>query len=112
MIAETWRSMRPGPRALTAAVLLVIALNVLVGAVTVVTGGTGRGGPTSSSYATADDGLAAYAELLARRGHPVERLRVSLDRAALERLAPHVETIAEAEGLGVHAESVRLRARR
>lgn len=36
---------------------------------------------------------------------------VSLDREALQRLAPHVATIAEAEGLGVHAESVRLRTR-
>jgi Domain of unknown function (DUF4350) len=33
------------------------------------------GGPTSSSYATASRGLAAYASLLARNGHPVRRLR-------------------------------------
>ena len=47
MIAETWRSMRPGSRAVVGAVLVVIGLNVLLRAVTVVTGGTGRGGPTS-----------------------------------------------------------------
>jgi histidinol dehydrogenase len=35
---------------------------------------------------------------------------VSLDRDTLARLAPHVVAIAEAEGLGAHAESVRLRA--
>jgi hypothetical protein len=32
-------------------------------------------GPTSSSYATTSGGLAAYAELLARAGHPVTELR-------------------------------------
>jgi hypothetical protein len=32
-------------------------------------------GPTSSSYATTPGGLAAYAELLARTGHPVTQLR-------------------------------------
>jgi histidinol dehydrogenase len=34
---------------------------------------------------------------------------VTLDEAALRRLAPHVEAIAEAEGLAAHAESVRAR---
>ena len=34
---------------------------------------------------------------------------VSADRAALERLAPHVAALANAEGLDAHAESVRLR---
>jgi histidinol dehydrogenase len=34
---------------------------------------------------------------------------VSLDRAALDRVAPHVAAIAEAEGLAAHAQSVRLR---
>jgi histidinol dehydrogenase len=34
---------------------------------------------------------------------------VSLDREAFEALAPHVEVLAEAEGLDAHAESVRLR---
>jgi histidinol dehydrogenase len=34
---------------------------------------------------------------------------VSLDEAALSRLAPHVAALAEAEGLPTHAESVRLR---
>lgn len=35
------------------------------------------GGPTSSSYATAPTGLAAYADLLAQQGHDVTRLRVA-----------------------------------
>jgi hypothetical protein len=42
----------------------------------------GTEGPASSSYATAPRGVAAYAELLARSGHPVERLRGPLAGAA------------------------------
>jgi hypothetical protein len=45
--------------------------------------GGGPGGPTSSSYATGAKGLAAWAELLSHTGHPVERLRASLDTAVL-----------------------------
>jgi hypothetical protein len=41
-------------------------------------------GPPSSSYATAADGLAGYAELLTRAGHRVERLRVAPARASLD----------------------------
>ena len=84
MIAETWRSMRPGARALVGVVALVLGLNLITAGISVVTGGSGPGGPTSSSYATGGDGLAAYAELLARHGHPVRRLRVSLDKAQLD----------------------------
>ncbi|MDP9404240.1 MAG: histidinol dehydrogenase [Actinomycetota bacterium] len=36
---------------------------------------------------------------------------ISLDEAALGRLAPHVVALAEAEGLAAHAESVRIRGR-
>ena len=42
---------------------------------------TGPEGRPSSSYATAANGSAAYAELLARRGHPVVPLRGSLTEA-------------------------------
>jgi hypothetical protein len=35
-------------------------------------------GPRSSSYATAPDGLAAYASVLERNGHPVRRLRTGI----------------------------------
>ena len=83
-MAEAWRSMRPGVRALVVVVALVLGLNLVTAAVTVATGGLGPGGPTSSSYATADDGLAAYAELLIRHGRPVRQLRVSLDEADLD----------------------------
>jgi hypothetical protein len=40
--------------------------------------GGARRGPPSSSYTTGPAGLAAYAELLARYGHPVEHLRGDL----------------------------------
>lgn len=81
---DTWRSMHPAARALVAVVALIIGLNLVIAGVTVATGGSGPGGPTSSSYATAGDGLAAYAELLARNGHTVERVRTSLDKADLD----------------------------
>jgi hypothetical protein len=56
----------------------------IVGA-TVINGLTpGQGGPTSSSYASAPDGIGAYAELLARSGHPVTRLRTALADAQLD----------------------------
>jgi len=42
------------------------------------------GGPRSSSYATGPLGLAAYAELLSRAGHPVTRRRERLDDAPLD----------------------------
>src|SRR5262249_37727361 len=51
------------------------------------TGGT-PGGPRSSSYATGDDGLAAYASLLSRAGHNVRRVRTG---AADAGLSPRVE---------------------
>lgn len=43
----------------------------------------GPQGPTSSSYATAAQGLAAWAELLPRAGHPVSQLRQALGEAHL-----------------------------
>jgi hypothetical protein len=42
------------------------------------------GGPAGSSYATAPEGAAAYAELLRRAGHPVRRLRTPLTERALD----------------------------
>jgi hypothetical protein len=42
------------------------------------------GGPPSSSYATAPNGVAAWAELLGRSGHPVTQLRADLGGAALD----------------------------
>jgi hypothetical protein len=46
-------------------------------------------GPASSSYATTPAGLAAYADLLARAGHDVRRIRAPLD----ERRPAQAETV-------------------
>jgi hypothetical protein len=83
-VIDAWRAMRPGARAVVAVLVAILGLNLLTAGVSTVTGGSGPGGPTSSSYATASDGLAAYAELLARQGHAVARLRTSLAEAALD----------------------------
>jgi hypothetical protein len=66
----------PGARAgrvglIAAAVALgLVALSSAINALV-----PSRHGPPSSSYATTPAGLAAYAELLARTGHPVAQLR-------------------------------------
>ena len=80
---ERWRAVAPGWRAVLVLVALVAGLNVLLAGVERVLGGDEPGGAPSSSYATAPDGAAAYADLLARHGHPVQRLRSALDEADL-----------------------------
>jgi hypothetical protein len=60
----------------------VIVLNLGLTALRSATGGT-PGGPASSSYATASDGAAAFALLLARAGHDVVRERVTPHRVVL-----------------------------
>lgn len=52
----------------------ILAVNVLLGVLSTLTGGT-PGGPRSSSYATSSAGIAAYAELLGRAGHPIDQAR-------------------------------------
>ena len=64
-------------------VAFVIALNVLLALLHSLWGGT-PSGPTSSSYATAPDGVAAYASLLGRVGHRVSRLRGNVAGARLD----------------------------
>jgi Domain of unknown function (DUF4350) len=63
-------------------------------------------GPTSSTYATSPQGLAAYASLLARAGHPVRQVRVPVaDRRprpgeTLVVLDPGVVASGEARAIG------------
>ena len=64
----------------------VIVFDLALKALQDFTGGT-PGGPTSSSYATAAGGLRAYAELLAREGHPISRVRAYPHEAALDAAA-------------------------
>lgn len=61
---------------------VVVAVNLALAAVDRLT--RGPEGPASSSYATAPEGVAAYADLLARNGHPVVRLRDPLGEAQLD----------------------------
>lgn len=65
-----------------ALVAIVIVWNLVAAGLDKV--GGQPGGPTSSSYATAPTGVAAYADLLARRGHRVSRLRTAPAEAALD----------------------------
>jgi hypothetical protein len=71
-------------RAKTVVVVLavIVGVDVALQAIDRLSGGQ-PGGPRSSSYATADTGLGAYAELLARAGHPVERARERAPGAGL-----------------------------
>jgi hypothetical protein len=63
-------------------------------------------GPRSSSYATSPEGLAAYASVLQRAGHPIRRLRTSVTDdapptdATLIVLDPDVMEPAEATAIG------------
>lgn len=64
---------------------IAIGLIALAIGATVVNEFTPHGGGTaSSSYATASDGLAGYAALLMKSGHPVTRLRSSPSTARLD----------------------------
>lgn len=73
------RGWRVGIGILVALVAFGLALHVL----STLTGGT-PGGPESSSYSTGSTGAGAYAELLGREGHPVDRLRQTPHTAELD----------------------------
>jgi hypothetical protein len=65
-------------RVVVGIVVAVVVANLAARALDQSVGGSAPGGAPSSSYATAGNGLAAYAELLARAGHPVSRHRGAL----------------------------------
>ncbi|HEX2039890.1 MAG TPA: DUF4350 domain-containing protein [Acidimicrobiales bacterium] len=81
---ERVRALPLGARVGIGLVAAVVAVNLLFAGVRTVVGGGRPGGPPSSSYATAEHGLAAYADLLADQGRRVTRLRVPLDEARLD----------------------------
>jgi hypothetical protein len=91
-MSARWR----GPAIAAAVTVALIAIAVLLGAAT-----PGPRGHESSSYATQPRGIAAWASLLERSGHPVSRLRTRLDDAELDRGATLVlldpEGIADGE---------------
>ncbi len=68
------------PLAIGAAVLAAFLALWLLGSAL----GGEPGGPASSSYATGGEGVAAWASLLGRYGHPVTELRTPLQSAALD----------------------------
>lgn len=74
-LAAWWRHQSRLTRILLGVVLAVAAFNAFLGAVRTLTGGHEPGGPASSSFATAPSGMAAWADLLERAGHPIRRLR-------------------------------------
>ena len=82
-LLSRWRALSSGARYAIAGLAVLLAANALLAALEAAVG-RDPGGPTSSSYATAPSGLAAYADLLEARGHPVRHIRTSLDRAVLD----------------------------
>lgn len=82
---DLWAHMGTGKKIATAVIGLIIAVNLALAGLQSVIGGSDPGGPVSSSYTTDGDGLAAWGDLLAQRGHPVARLRRALDGADLDR---------------------------
>lgn len=76
-----WRALPPWARWVGGIIAGVILLNVAMTLLADAYGGP-EGRP-SSSYATAPEGTAAFAELLARRGHPVVPLRGALTDESL-----------------------------
>ncbi len=61
------------------------------------------------SHVLPTDGTARFAGALTTRDFQKDIHIVTLDRAAFERLGPHVEALASAEGLDAHADSIRRR---
>jgi hypothetical protein len=66
------------------AIVVIIVLNLVAGALDNSVGGSEPSGEPGSSFATGSDGLAAYAQLLADYGHPVQRQRGDLADAVLD----------------------------
>ena len=83
-LRERIRRIPAGGRLVIAFVIAIAFLNALAWSLDRAAGGSGPGGATSSSFATADDGLAAYASLLERFGYDVQRQRGTLGETALE----------------------------
>lgn len=99
---DRWRRLPVAARMTVGAVALLVAFNMVLAGVDLASGGPAPGGPPSSSYATAPHGLAAYADLLARHGHPVRRLRTTLDAARLDPAGTLV--VADPTPLSAHEE--------
>ncbi len=80
-----WRRLPLAIRVGIIVVVTLIGINLLATFVSDSTGGGGApGGPRSSAYATQNEGIAAYAELLSHEGHPVAITRGPLRDGTLD----------------------------
>jgi hypothetical protein len=98
------RRLTSGARGWALAGTAAVALLVIAGILGEAFGGEPHG-PVSSAYATDGEGLAAWASLLARNGHPVLALRSPLGRARLDPAATLV--VLDPEAL-LHSQGRRL----
>ncbi len=80
---EWWRQASTGSRVL-AAIAAIFAAFALVGAGLRLVFGTDPGGPASSAFGTAEDGVAALARLAEDQGAEVVRLQAPLDQLGLD----------------------------
>ncbi len=83
-LAARLRRLPTGGKFALAFLVAIVALNAIAWALDRAVGGEAPGGATSSSIATGDDGLAAYASLLGRFDVRVERQRGPLADAELD----------------------------
>lgn len=82
-LVTAWGRMGAAKRLVVVLAGLVVAVNVGLAGLRSVVGGGDPGGPTSSSFTTGVDGLAAWADLASSHGHQVVRSRSPLSASAL-----------------------------
>jgi len=92
MTAGTRTPTRKVVTAVIGIMALIVVANLLARALDVTVGGSKPSGEPGSSFATSNSGLAAYAQLLAEYGHPVQRVRGELADALLDPLATLIVT--------------------
>lgn len=78
-----WRRLGRGQRVVVVVLAVVVGANVALAALGGIVG-KAPGGPVSSSFGTGRGGLRGWSELLARRGHRVDRLRGDLAGRVLD----------------------------
>lgn len=83
-LRDRWRRLGRTTRAGLVVGTALVAVNLTLGALDSATRGADPAGPVSSSFSTNHQGLAAYAELLARAGHGTLPQRGALAKAQLD----------------------------
>lgn len=82
-VPSWWTRTGPVKRVVLVGVVLVVGLNVVLAGFDAVVG-SDPGGPPGSTFATGEDGAAAWADLLELRGVPVTRIQEPLGDATLD----------------------------